>query len=64
MKTLFDVGDEIEVVLRGRVHEYEVSTHGDCYTIILDDPALKNNSDKTRVYLDSDSLRNARKIEG
>ena len=53
MVTLFNIGDEIEVTLRGIIKEYSASESGDCYTILL--PEQKN----TRVYLDSISLSNA-----
>ena len=35
MKTLYDIGDEIEISLRGVVKEYSVSEHGDSYKIEL-----------------------------
>jgi len=53
MITLFNIGDEIEVTLRGIVKEYSASESGDCYTILL--PEQKN----TRVYLNSLSLSKA-----
>ena len=52
MTTLYDIGDEIEVRLKGRVIEFSLSKHGDCYVVELTD--LKERSD--RVYLDSNML--------
>lgn len=52
MKTLYDIGDEIEIRLIGRIKEYRVTEDGDCYTIELTDPKQKRN----RVYLTSEDL--------
>lgn len=52
MTTLYDIGDVIEVSLKGRIKEFSLSEHGDCYVVELTD--LKERSD--RVYLDSNML--------
>lgn len=54
MITLFDVGDEIEVTLKGIIKQYEISEKGDCYTIVL--------LDDNHIYLDSAALKNAVKV--
>lgn len=61
MTTLFDVGDTIELTIRGTVHEYSKGQNGDCYTIQL----LDNQSCGPRVYLDTESLiiSNAKKVK-
>ena len=61
MTTLFDVGDIIELTIRGTVHEYTKGQNGDCYTIQL----LDNQGCGLRVYLDTESLvtSNAKKVE-
>lgn len=33
MTTLFDIGDTIELTMRGTIHEYSKGQNGDCYTI-------------------------------
>lgn len=63
MTTLFDVGDEIEVTLRGKIKAYSIEeVGGDCYTIVLEDPNLMHNTRGTYVYLDSEALKNAKKV--
>lgn len=60
MTTLFDIGDEIQLTMRGTVHSFSVSDKGDCYIVYL-----KNSKDQdVPVYLDSDSLivSNAKKV--
>ncbi len=61
MITLFDIGDTIELTMRGRVREYSKNLNGDCYTIQL----LDNQSCGPRVYLDTESLiiSNAKEVE-
>ena len=54
MTTLYDIGDEIEISVKGRVKEFSISEHGDCYVVELTN--LKEHSD--RVYLDSNMLVN------
>ena len=54
MVTLYDVGDEIEIVLKGKVKQYTVSESGDCYTIELTNGNLP--TDEIRVYLDTPAL--------
>lgn len=50
MQTLYDIGDEIEIKLRGVVKEYSVSEHGDSYKIELKDNNLI-------VYLGTDEIK-------
>lgn len=58
MTTLYDIGDEIEVCLKGKIKEFSLSEYGDCYVVELTD--LKERSD--RVYLDSNMLLNNSKL--
>lgn len=58
MKTLFDIGDEISVTLKGKVVEYSASKGGDCYIIEL---TLSRNQ-RSRVYLSSSDLYDAKRI--
>ena len=58
MTTLYDIGDEIKVCLKGKIKEFSLSEHGDCYVVELTD--LKERSD--RVYLDSNMLVNNSKL--
>lgn len=60
MRTLFDIGDEINVTLKGRIIEYSASQSGDCYTIELTD----QKNQRSRVYLSSSDLENASIKEG
>ena len=62
MTTLFDIGDEIELTMRGKVKSISFSENGDCYVVTLKDP--KNETKDTPVYLDTNSLilSNAHKI--
>lgn len=53
MQTILDVGDKIEVTLKGKVIGYTVDRYGkDCYTIQIEDP--KRND--IWVYLSTDDL--------
>ena len=53
MQTILDVGDKIEVTLKGKVIGYTVDRNGnDCYTIQIKDP--KRNDIWT--YLSTDDL--------
>lgn len=58
MKTLFDIGDEISVTLKGKVVEYSVSKDGDCYIIELTHP----RNQRSRIYLSSSDLYDAKRI--
>ena len=61
MTTLFDIGDEIQLTMRGTVRSFSMSNNGDCYIIYL-----KNSKElDVPVYLDSNSLilSNAKKVE-
>ena len=64
MTTLFDVGDTIELTIKGTVHEYSKGQNGDCYVIELMDQD-HNKYPNLRVYLDTESLitSNAKKVE-
>ena len=55
MTTLFDIGDEIEVTIKGRIEEFSVSKSGDCYVISL----TNVKPEGSRIYLDSTALRDA-----
>lgn len=61
MTTLFDIDDEIEFIMKGKIKSFSISNSGDCYTISLTD---KDNKEITRVYLDSKALvaSKARKV--
>lgn len=63
MTTLFDIGDTIELTMRGRVREYSKNLNGDCYVIELMDQDRKEDPN-LRVYLDTESLivSNAKKV--
>lgn len=58
MTTLFDIGDEIEIALKGKVEQYSASKNGDCYVIAL----MGVEPEGSRVYLDSAILRKVAKI--
>ena len=36
MQTLFDVGDEVEVTVRGKVRSISLDAKGDCYVVNID----------------------------
>lgn len=57
MKTLYDIGDEIEIRMRGVVKEYSASENGDCYIIMLNNISSDTTNRGVRVYLSSDDLR-------
>ena len=61
MTTLFDIDDEIELTMKGKVKSFSISNSGDCYIISLRD---KDNKEINCVYLDSQALimSNARKV--
>lgn len=58
MKTLFDIGDEISITMKGKVIEYSASKNGDCYIIELTHPM----NQRSRVYLSSSDLYDAKRI--
>ena len=58
MTTLFNIGDEIKVTIKGKIKEYSASELGDCYVIELTDINPKG----TRVYLDTPTLSKATKL--
>lgn len=55
MITLYDIGDEIEITLKGKIKQYTVSENGDCYTIELNNNGGIN--DGIKVYLDTPALK-------
>ncbi len=57
MKTLYDIGDEIEIRMRGVIKEYSASESGDCYIIMLKNTSSNTTNRDVRVYLSSDDLR-------
>ena len=57
MRTLYDIGDEIEIRMRGVVKEYSVSENGDCYIIMLKNTSSDTTNRDVRIYLSSDDLR-------
>lgn len=60
MNTLFDIGEEVNLTLKGKVIGYSASlSSGDCYTIEISD--TRNNN--LRVYLDTDSLKHMTRSE-
>ncbi len=59
MNTLFDIGEEVDLTLKGKVIGYSASLNGDCYTIEISD--TRNNN--LRVYLDTDSLKHMTRSE-
>lgn len=59
MQTLFDVGDEIEVTVRGKVKNISVSEQGDCYVVSIDMNLMneqQKQSCECHLYFDSQSL--------
>lgn len=57
MKTLYDIGDEIEIRMCGVIKEYSASENGDCYIIMLKNISSDTTNRDVRVYLSSDDLR-------
>ena len=57
MKTLYDIGDEIEIRMRGVIKEYSASENGDCYIIMLKNTSSDTTNRDVRIYLSSDDLR-------
>lgn len=55
MTTLFDIGDEIDIRLCGKLVSFSVSGNGDCYVVELTD----TKPEGTKLYLDSAALKNA-----
>ena len=58
METLFSVGADIEINIKGHVVEYTMrESAGDCYTIEFDDGLDRmDGSRKLRVYLSTKDL--------
>ena len=54
MTTLFDIGDTIELTMRGKVKSFSASKDGDCYVIELN--YNDNLYHDLNVYLDSQIL--------
>lgn len=57
MKTLYDIGDEIEIRMCGVIKEYSASESGDCYVIMLKSTPSDTTNRDVRIYLSSDDLR-------
>lgn len=57
MKTLYDIGDEIEIRMRGVIKEYSASEIGNCYIIMLKSTSSDTTNRDVRIYLGSDDLR-------
>ena len=57
MKTLYDIGDEIEIRMRGVIKEYSASESGDCYIIMLKNTSSDTTNRDVRIYLSSNDLR-------
>ena len=55
MTTLFDIGDELDIRLSGKLVSFSVSDNGDCYVVELTD----TKPEGTKLYLDSAALKNA-----
>ena len=55
MTTLFDIGDTIELTMRGKVKSFSASKDGDCYVITL--KHYDNLYNDLSVYLDSETLK-------
>ena len=55
MTTMFDIGDKITFTGTGKVVDYHISEHGDCYTIKLTGLSKKVNQDAT-IYVSSHDL--------
>lgn len=58
MTTLYDIGDEVEIKMVGKIKSYSASKEGDCYVIELTNVSPEG----TKVYLDTPSLINSRII--
>ena len=58
MNTLFDIGDEIEICIKGTVERYENSKFGDKYTIGLMTSLQRPESGNpvVRICLSTDNL--------
>lgn len=56
---LFDIGDKIEVNVKGIVREISFSERGDCYVIELTDLPIHSLD---RLYMSSDMLINHSKL--
>lgn len=60
MQTLFDVGDEIEVTVRGKVNSISLSSKGDSYVVNIDadmKEAKGNAPYEYNLYFDSVMLQ-------
>ena len=53
----FDIGDEMEFMLKGRIIGYSKNKSGDCYTIQVTSGSEK--AGLSTVYLSSEDLREA-----
>ena len=55
MTTLFDIGDTIELTMKGKVKSFSASKDGDCYVISI--KYNSNSNDEMSVYLNSNILK-------
>lgn len=64
MTTLFDIGDNIELTMQGKVKSFSASKDGDCYVILI--KCNNHSNEEVSVYLDSNILKEckAKKIKG
>lgn len=64
MQALFDIGDIIEMNMKGKIRSYSADKDGDCYTIILESEKDDGLSHNTIIYMETDELikAKARKI--
>ena len=63
MTTLFDIGDEIELTIRGKIKRYSIDKpDDDCWVVEI--PSSKDRNDySTDLYFSSKSLKNAKIIK-
>lgn len=60
MQTLFDVGDEIEVTVKGKIKNISMSENDDCYVVNIDadmKEAKGNSLYEYNLYFDSAMLQ-------
>lgn len=56
MKTLYDIGDKIEIRLKGVIIEHNMSVHRDSYLIDIETPTDKISQD-IKISLSEDYLK-------
>jgi len=60
MQTLFDVGDKVEITVRGKISSISLSAKGDCYVVNIDadmKEAKGNAPYEYNLYFDSAMLK-------